>query len=338
MSPDRPAVLAVIPCLNEAGHLPALLDQFLADDLVQTIVIADGGSTDGSRDIVLAASRRAPHDRILLLDNPARVQSAGINRAVRLYGAGHDWLVRIDAHCRYPAGYVAGLLSAASETAAASVVVPMVSRGLGIFQRAAAAAQNSRLGTGGSPHRHVGTGRFVDHGHHALMSVAMFDQAGGYDEGMATNEDAELDHRIGLLGGRIWLEPSLALVYFPRATPLALWRQYQRYGRGRAQTVRRHTLRLKPRQLIPLAVPAAAGLACLAILWWPLALPLAGWALPCLGAGLAIGIRDRSGPAMLSGVAAMIMHMAWGCGFLAERLFGGGRTGPACAGKTRGAG
>lgn len=313
-------VLVVIPCLNEAAHLPALLDQLLASDAADTIVVADGGSSDASRAIVLAKARH--HHRLLLLDNPGRLQSAGINRAVRMHGPTHDWLVRIDAHCAYPDHYVERLIASSPSSGATSVVVPMVSRGRGGFQIAAAAAQNSKLGTGGSPHRHVGTGRFVDHGHHALMSIAAFVRAGGYDENMATNEDAELDHRIGLGGGRIWLEPSLALTYYPRATPRALWRQYWRYGRGRAQTVRRHAMRLKVRQLIPLGVPVAVGAAALAPLWGPFLLPLAAWALACLCTGVAVGFRARSGAAMLSGVAAMIMHLGWGCGFLTERLQG----------------
>ncbi|MDB5689572.1 MAG: glycosyl transferase family 2 [Sphingomonas bacterium] len=320
MSGHSGTVLVVIPCLDEEAHLPALLNQLLATQAAGTFVVADGGSTDASRSIVLDRARQDP--RLRLLDNPARLQSAGINRAVRLHGAAHDWLVRIDAHCDYPDRYVEGLIAAAKASGAASVVVPMVSRGRRGFQIAAAAAQNSKLGTGGSLHRHVGVGRFVDHGHHALMSIAAFVQAGGYDESMATNEDAELDHRIGQAGGRIWLEPSLALTYYPRATPLALWRQYLRYGRGRAQTVRRHAMRLKVRQLIPLGIPAAAAAALLAPLWWPLALPLVVWAVVCLVAGLAIGARARSSAAMLSGVAAMIMHLGWGCGFLAERLGG----------------
>jgi succinoglycan biosynthesis protein ExoA len=323
MSDIGAGVLVVIPCLNEQVHLPGLLARLLADSPGATIVVADGGSRDGSRFIVRALAR--DHARLNLLDNPARLQAAGINRAVAAHGDGHDWLVRVDAHCDYPEHYVAGLIAAAARTGAQSIVVPMVSRGRRGFQVAAATAQNSRLGTGGSPHRHVGTGGFVDHGHHALMSIALFRAVGGYDETMATNEDAELDHRIGLAGGHIWLEPSLPLAYHPRSTPAALWRQYWHYGRGRAQTVRRHRLPLKPRQILPLAVPAAAGLAPLALLWWPLALPLAAWALLCLVAGAWIGAQARSGPAMLSGVAAMIMHLAWGCGFLRERLRRPGR-------------
>jgi succinoglycan biosynthesis protein ExoA len=317
---DPRSALIVVPCLNEERHLPALLAQLLAEGPAQHIVVADGGSGDRSREIVHALART--HPNLILMDNPARLQSAGINRAVERYGIGHRWLVRIDAHCDYPAGYVPALISAARRHAAGAVVVPMVSRGRSGFQIAAAAAQNSVIGTGGSPHRHVGEGRFVDHGHHALIAIDLFRAAGGYDESMATNEDAELDCRIGQAGGRIWLEPSLALSYHPRSTPLALWRQYYRYGRGRAQTVTRHGLRLKLRQAVPLLVPAAAALALLAPLSWALALPCAAWAGLCLGAGAAIGIRAGSGWAMLSGVAAMIMHLGWGTGFLRERLFG----------------
>ena len=308
------SVLIVIPCLNEATSLPALLTLLTAENPDARIVVADGGSTDGSRAII--AQRAAVDPAIVLLDNPERIQSAGINRAVTAFGADAQWLVRIDAHCTYPAGYVAALLAAATRHQAASVVVPMVSRGNGCFQTAAAAAQNSKIGTGGSPHRHVGTGRYVDHGHHALMDLAKFRAVGGYRSDMSHNEDAELDLRIGKAGGRIWLEPGLALGYFPRDSALGLARQYWNYGRGRARTLALHRLRPKLRQMLPLIVPPALALALLAP-WWPLCgLPLLGWAGLCLGAGVVIGIRERNICAAASGFAAMIMHTSWGCGFL----------------------
>lgn len=163
-------VLIVIPCLNEAAALPALLRQQLGEAGDHLIVVADGGSTDASRSIIAALARE--HPRLVLLDNPARLQSAGINRAVAAHGADARWLVRIDGHCDYPPDYVRSLVAVAESMQATSVVVSMVSRGETCFQIAAAAAQNSRLGTGGSPHRHVGEGAWVDHGHHALMDIA----------------------------------------------------------------------------------------------------------------------------------------------------------------------
>ncbi|WP_334656941.1 glycosyltransferase family 2 protein [Sphingomonas panaciterrae] len=311
-------LIVVIPVLNEAAHLPRLLEQFVADPVVDRIVVADGGSTDGSREIVTAW---AAHDtRIVLLANPDRIQSAGINRAVAIHGGAHRWLLRVDAHCRYPDGYARRLLAAAETKNATSVVVPLVTTGSGCFQRAAAAAQNSAIGTGGSAHRHLGQGRFVDHGHHALMNLALFRQVGGYCAAMHCNEDAELDHRLVAAGGRIWLEPGAAVGYFPRSTPKGLWRQYRRYGEGRARNIARHRMRLKPRQAIPLLVPIALALLPLAFLSPLLALPALFWATAVGGAGIAVGLRTGGGCALFSGIAAMIMHAAWGFGYIKERL------------------
>ncbi|SOB81110.1 succinoglycan biosynthesis protein ExoA [Sphingomonas guangdongensis] len=316
MTRDFADVLVVIPCLNEEAHLPGLLEVLLRDTPGATIAVADGGSSDASRAIVSAAAER--HPAVRLVDNPDRLQSAGVNRAAARLGENKRWLVRVDAHCHYPRNYVAGLITAAERTGANSVVVPMRSIGGGCFQRAAATAQNSRLGTGGSPHRHVGVGAFVDHGHHALFEMERFQALGGYDERFPTNEDAEFDHRQTMSGARIWLEPRLALDYLPRATPPALFRQYLRYGQGRALTIRRHRMRPKLRQLLPLAPPLALVLACAAP-WLPIAaLPAVAWTLASLGYGLVLGLAARDGCMGASGVAAMIMHVAWGVGFLSR--------------------
>ncbi|WP_375396522.1 glycosyltransferase family 2 protein [uncultured Sphingomonas sp.] len=317
MSAARPDVVIVIPCLNEAAVLPALLRQQLADTDGIPIIVADGGSTDDSRGVVERLAAEEP--RVRLLPNPARIQSAGVNLAVRGCGPEVRWLVRMDAHCDYPTDYVDRLLATAEAQHVTSVVVPMVSRGTTCFQVAAATAQNSRLGTGGSAHRHVGRGGLVDHGHHALIDRALFESTGGYREDMPTNEDAELDARMTAAGGRIWLEPSLALVYYPRSTPGALWRQYWKYGRGRARTLQLHRARPKLRQMLPLAVPAAAALALATPVHAIFAVPLSAWALLCLGGGAAIG-RRQGGCALLSGVPAMIMHLAWGLGFLTRMI------------------
>ncbi|HZU64450.1 MAG TPA: glycosyltransferase family 2 protein [Novosphingobium sp.] len=320
------SVLIVVPCLNEERHLPQLLPALLAENPEALVVVADGGSTDGSRAIVADLART--HPQLVLMDNPRRLQAAGVNLAARRHGGGGRWLVRVDAHCAYPAGYVAGLVAAAEQVGATSVVVPMVTAGITCFQSAVAAAQNSRLGNGGSPHRNLGQGRWVDHGHHALFDMALFLAVGGYDESFSHNEDAELDVRLAQAGGRLWLEPSLALTYFPRRAPAPLLAQYRNYGRGRARNRRRHRLRLALRQIVPLAV---APLVCLALLGllaagvdrralW-LAVPALAWAGLCLAYGGALAWRQRSSCVLCAGLAAMLMHLGWSFGFLEEQLW-----------------
>ena len=318
-------VLVVIPCLNEESHLPGLLGQLLPEAGRALVVVADGGSCDRSRAIVEELAHR--HANLILLDNPKRIQSAGINLAAQLFGRGRRWLIRLDAHAHYPAGYLACLKRAATAKGATSVVVPMVSDATGCFQRAAAVAQNSVLGTGGAAHRHVGEGQWIEHGHHALFDLPLFMAVGGYDENFAYNEDSELDRRLLAASGRIWLEPRAAITYYPRSAVGPLFRQYRNYGSGRARNLRRHPAPAKLRQMLPLAVVPACIAAVAGLLLAPvsafglaLALPMIAWLVASFGAGALIGLRARSLCGMAAGIAAATMHLGWSLGFLEEAL------------------
>ena len=315
-------VLAVVPCLNERAHIGMLLTDLLADsaELDLVIAVADGGSTDGTRDIVTCIAATEP--RVHLIKNPKRIQSGGVNLAVRNFGEGRDWLVRIDAHAAYPKNFIATLISEARRTGASSVVVAMRSQGENCFQRAAAVAQNSMLGTGGAAHRRSGEEGFVDHGHHALFDVKQFERIGGYDDTLSHNEDAEFDIRLARAGGRIWLTRAIEVTYFPRADPFALYRQYVNYGSGRARTLLNHRMRPKVRQFLPACVLPTL-VAVVVSPWIPLALvPAALWSSACLLSGVALGLQQRRRCAFASGIAAMIIHLAWSIGFWRELVFG----------------
>ena len=312
--------MVAIPCLNEADHIGALLEQLRApaERLDMAIVVVDGGSTDGTPEIVetVAASNAA----VVLLLNPKKIQSAAINLAVATYGNYFENFIRIDAHGDYPVDYCDRLIAEAVATGADSVVVSMATRGVGLFQKATAAAQNSKLGNGGSPHREGAKGRWTDHGHHALMRVAAFRAIGGYDESFSHNEDAELDYRLCAAGYRIWMTDKTFMVYYPRASVGGLFRQYLGYGRGRAKNILKHHTLPKIRQAIPLLVfPVVAG-ASLAVLNLAALIPAALWAAACIGYGvwMAVGQRNPYGP--LAGFSAMVMHLAWSLGFWLQLL------------------
>ena len=136
--------------------------------------------------------------------------------------------------------YASRLVEKAIQTGASSIVTPMFTIGETCFQRAAAAAQNSFLGTGGSAHRLLNRGGWVEHGHHALFDLARFRELGGYDDKLNFNEDAEFDRRWIKSGGRIWLADDLVVTYVPRKNTISLFKQYVKHGRGRAHTFARH--------------------------------------------------------------------------------------------------
>jgi succinoglycan biosynthesis protein ExoA len=314
------STLIVIPCLNEALHIEALVEKLRPSLAVLNakVVIADGGSTDGTREIARRLSEEDP--RVLFLDNPKRIQSAAVNRAVAELGSGFDYLIRIDAHATYPDDYCERLVEEALATGADSVVVAMQTEGFGTFQKATAYAQNSKLGNGGSKHRTGAAGHWAEHGHHALMRIAAFTDVGGYDETFSHNEDAELDYRLGKAGYRIWMTDRTSMVYYPRARMVPLFKQYFGYGRGRAKNILKHRAMPGLRQMLPLAVAPVAFGALLAIVNWAAVIPFGVWAAACLGYGvwMAVGQRNPYGP--LAAISAMVMHLAWSAGFWRELL------------------
>ncbi|TIX36763.1 MAG: succinoglycan biosynthesis protein exoa, partial [Mesorhizobium sp.] len=196
----------------------------------------------------------------------------------------------------------------------------MLTSGSGMVQKAAAAAQNSRLGTGGSKHRHLSAGEWVDHGHHAMMRISAFTAVGGYDETFSHNEDAELDYRLRQAGYRIWMTGKTQMVYYPRSSLKGLYFQYLGYGRGRAKNVLKHRMIPKIRQMVPLLVFPVVLLAAFSFVHWLAAVPLLLWASVCLGYGFWTALSQRKPDIALAGVSAMVMHFGWSVGFWLQLL------------------
>jgi glycosyltransferase involved in cell wall biosynthesis len=86
-------VSVVVPTLNEAAGIGALLDSLHAQTYsISEIVIADGGSTDATREIVAA------DPKVILVDNPRRHAAAGRNIALKSCTA--EWVLFTDGDCR----------------------------------------------------------------------------------------------------------------------------------------------------------------------------------------------------------------------------------------------
>ncbi len=313
-------IIAIIPCLNEEAYLENLVENMVANScgLSIHIVIADGGSADKTPEIAQKLADK--YDNVSYLHNPKKIQSAAVNLVVETFGQGATYLIRIDAHAKYPDDYIQTLINEQRETGASSVVVSMNTASDNIdkapFQKAVAAAQNSKIGNGGSPHRlDEAEGKWVDHGHHALILIEKFREVGGYDDNFSHNEDYELDYRMAKKGCKIWLTGKTSLIYYPRASAKALFKQYYNFGRGVAKMIAKHKNRPRIRQMIPAGVAPAAALALLSPIFPILALPINAWILICLIYGAVLSYKARDISIAASGIAAMIMHMAWSIGF-----------------------
>ena len=234
-----PLVTIAMPCLDEARFIEACLRSVQAQTYPSDrleILVADGGSTDGTRDVL---ARLAHQDaRIRVIDNPDRVQAAGLNRI--LGEARGDVVVRMDVHCEYAPDYVEKCVEALERTGADDVGGAQRCLGRTPFEKAVCAALRSPLGVGGAAYRSADNEGFVDTVFLGAYKRSVFDRIGPWDPRAVTNEDAELNQRLVDAGGRIYLSRDIVVHYVPRGSLAAIARQYYRYGRGRARTLLKH--------------------------------------------------------------------------------------------------
>ncbi len=319
-------IIVVVPVLNEADHIEHCLADLLSGDAALSacqIIVADGGSQDGTQRIVSELQEKWPN--VSLIDNPKKLQAAGVNAGAMAASPERDILIRCDAHSAYPPRFLLDVAAKLVELDCDSVVVPMDARpnGTGCFAKSNAWIVDTPLGSGGSAHRGGQKSLFVDHGHHAAFWRARFLGLGGYDEAFSHNEDAEYDARLRADGGKIWLEAGLRIGYFPRASAKGLYKQYWGYGRGRARNIRKNGQMPRLRQLIPVIHVIALSISVLAalVIPWTLIYPLF-YGMVLLLTSLAMVARHKSLCALWSGVCVGVMHLAWGSGFITEMIFG----------------
>jgi glycosyltransferase involved in cell wall biosynthesis len=310
-----PLVSIVMPCLNEHGYIEACLDSVRRQDYPAErleILVADGGSVDGTRDVL---ARMARDDaRIRVIDNPHRLQACGMNAGIQ--AARGDVIVRMDVHCEYAPDYVRRCVEALARSGAENVGGAQRARAKTPFQQAVCAALVSPLGVGGARYRSAANEGFVDTVFLGAFPRRAFETVGLYDRGAVTNEDAELNQRILQAGGRVYLSRDIVVHYFPRGSFRALARQYFRYGVGRARTLVKHARLRSVRSALPFLM-LAAGLAIVGI---PVLRPLAPWAFGAYALSLlteAVRVGRRLGTPAIARVALIfpVLHASHGVGF-----------------------
>jgi succinoglycan biosynthesis protein ExoA len=281
---DRPRLTVVLPVLDEARDLGALLDQ-LRNQAVPPggfeVVVADGGSTDGTAELVRERARDWPALR--LIANPGRRSGPGRNAGVA--AARGELVLFLDGHCSLPRpDYLERTVAIFDASGADCLARPQPLSALAEagWARAIALARHSRWGHNpGSDIYGGGPGPTDPRSAGAAYRRRVLERLTGFDERFDACEDVEFNHRAAGAGFTAWRHPDLAVHYRPRSSPAALARQMFRYGRGRGRLLIRH--------------PSTAP--------WPLLGPAVAPIL-LIAAGFGVGWGT-------AGLAALVLAAAW---------------------------
>ncbi len=329
-----PLVSVIVPCYNEQTTIQLLLSALYAQTYPRSdleVIIADGVSTDHTREQIALFQERHPDLLVRVVDNLKRTIPAGLNTAIR--AAQGEIIVRLDAHSIPEPDYVARSVGALQAGKGDNIggVWEIRPRGTGWVARAIAAAAAHPLGVGDALYRYADRAQAVDTVPFGSFHCDLVRRIGFFDETLLTNEDYEFNTRIRRSGGTVWLDPAIRSVYLARANLKELAQQYWRYGFWKVRMLRRYPQSLRWRQALPpLFVLSLLVLSLAGLFWsfagWLLAAELGLYALALLAAGVHAAVQKKD-PALVVGVPMSIatMHLSWGSAFLWSLLAGEGR-------------
>lgn len=320
-----PTVSVIIPCYNEEAWIASLLEAIYGQTYPRQemeVVIADGGSTDGTRAEITKFSQNHPGLQVRIVDNPLRNIPNGLNLAIQ--AAQGEFIVRMDAHSKPDCNYVALCIAALEAGTGDNVggiwkIQPGADTWIG---RAIARAAANPLGAGDARYRTGGKAQVVDTVPFGAFRRSLVDKIGMFDESLLTNEDYEFNVRIRKSGGTVWIDPRIQTQYYARANLPYLFRQYWRYGYWKARMLKRYPKTIRWRQMLPpLFVLSILALTFAGLIWhpfwWLLVFELSVYALVLAMVGFFEALRWRDWMLVVGfPIAIACMHFAWGVGLL----------------------
>ncbi len=228
------AVALIVTVLNEAGTIDALLQSIAVQTLApDEVVVADGGSTDGTPRALQRWQRRLP---LRVLEAPGANISQGRNLAIAATDA--ELIAVTDAGVRLDPCWLEHLLNALTDD------TDVVS---GFFTADPHSAFEHALGATTLPTlEDVKPEAFLPSSRSILFRRTRWASAGGYPEWLDYCEDLVFDFALKCGGAHFAFAPKATARFRPRSTLQAFFRQYYLYARGDGKASlwpRRHAIR-----------------------------------------------------------------------------------------------
>ncbi len=321
----QPTVSIIVPCFNEERFIGALIENILRQDYPSGqigIFIADGRSTDRTREII--EQYRLKNPQIRLIDNPDRFVPQGLNRCIE--ASDGEIVLRMDAHSEYPENYVSRLVEelirlGADNTGGVWHMKPANDKTLAL---AIAAAQSSAFGTGNASYRSGGGQiRKVDTVPYGCFPRSLFGRIGKFDPQLLRNQDDEFNARIQEKGGSVYLVPDVIITYYARPKLKSLVRMFYQYGFFKPLVNQRLKRPATVRQFVPpvfvmFLLLGWTGALLHTLLLWPY-LAITGIYLLASLAFTALAVVRSGNPRLAFYLPWLffLQHVAYGTGYLA---------------------
>lgn len=248
MRAEVPEISVVIPTREEGCHIGKCLDSVLHGSYPLSkleILVVDGISRDGTREIVKEYVARYP--QIRLLDNPRKITPVALNIGVK--AAKGNVIIILGAHSYIDKDFLLQAVKALFTHPEADCVggIRKVTNNSS-WETAIELALQTPIASGSTQHlRNKGFVTTVAYGAYRRET---FEKYGLFDERFIRAQDYEFNLRIVRAGGKIYQDPSIKSYYYPRSSPAKLFNQYFQYGDWKMRVLMKHRM-LSIKNFIP---------------------------------------------------------------------------------------
>lgn len=247
------SVSVIIPCRNEEKYIERCLNSILENDYPKDkleIIIADGGSTDRTKEIISIFNEKYPF--IKLLNNLRKITPAGLNIGIK--NSKGEIIMIMSAHGKCASNYISTCVKYLLETNVDAVggLYLTLPRESTFIAYAIALALSSPFGVGNAHYR-VGIkgNRKVDTVAWGCYRKEIFGKAGLFDEEFESCEDDEFNYRLREKNCELLLTSETTSYYYARTSLKKLWKQYMEYGIWKVCVFQKHPRMMQLRQFVP---------------------------------------------------------------------------------------
>jgi glycosyltransferase involved in cell wall biosynthesis len=179
------------------------------------ILVVDGKSDDQTLSIVKEFQKRFNFINIII--NEKKIVPIALNLGIK--SAKGDYIIRLDAHSKYPKDYFSKLIYWSEKLNADNVGAVAITDVLNKNSESSSIKKvmSDKLGVGNSLFRIGVEGPLeVDTVPFGCYKKEVFEKFGLFDERLERNQDIEFNKRIKRGGAKIYLIPNVEFVYFCR--------------------------------------------------------------------------------------------------------------------------
>ncbi|NLK95028.1 MAG: glycosyltransferase family 2 protein [Clostridiales bacterium] len=244
-------VSVIIPCRNEEQFIGKCLDSFIKQNYPKelfTIIVADGMSTDNTRNIIKQYMEE--YKNIRLVDNEGYTAPKGMNKGI--LSTDSEIVIIFGAHAEADENFVLENVNALenTEVGCSGGVIETINNS--IKGEAIAQAMMCPFGVGNATFRYSKEESYVDTVAFGAYRREEFIKLGMFDEELVRNQDDELNFRVIKSGKKILLTPKIKSIYYARSSMAKLWQQYYQYGFWKVRVIQKHKRPASIRHLIPM--------------------------------------------------------------------------------------